>query len=188
MRVRADPVEAWVWDQITSVLRDPSIIAGELERRREQGPDHHLEAEQQSTERHLAKLDKQQAKLLRTFRESEDDAIPVDLFKRELAVIEKEKEQLRQSLNNIQRRVFDQREAIEQLDTLTTYCERVAHNLESFGFDEKRLALEALDVTVVANGREWRITGSIPLEEDAGILTQSSIYYAPLRPRPPGRV
>jgi hypothetical protein len=50
----------------------------------------------------------------------------------------------------------------------------VAHNLTSFGFEEKRLALAALDIHVMANGREWRITGSIPLEAPTGVMSYTS--------------
>ncbi len=38
----------------------------------------------------------------------------------------------------------------------------MAQNLESFGFEEQRMALEALGVRIKANGRDWQLTCSIP--------------------------
>ena len=84
----------------------------------------------------------------------------LDLIQRELAQIEQEKSRLHTTLADIEQRLEAQQATIDQLDSLTAYCQREAQNLETFGFDEKRLALEALDVTVVANGRQWRIKGA----------------------------
>jgi hypothetical protein len=44
---------------------------------------------------------------------------------------------------------------------------------ERFDFDGKRLALEALDIQVTANGREWHLDGRIPVD-DVGVVTQIS--------------
>jgi len=38
--------------------------------------------------------------------------------------------------------------------------------LDGFGFEEKRLAFEALSVQVVANVREWEVCGAISLGKD----------------------
>jgi hypothetical protein len=38
---------------------------------------------------------------------------------------------------------------------------------------EKRQALEVLAITVVAEGRDWRVSSSIPRNAQAGILSQS---------------
>jgi hypothetical protein len=55
--------------------------------------------------------------------------------------------------------------SIERWDNLTTYCQDVAQNLET---------LEVLAITVVADGRDWRVSSSMPRNEQAGILSQSS--------------
>jgi site-specific DNA recombinase len=187
-RVPAAAVETWVWEQITTVLRHPSLIAAELQRRREEGPDQILLADQESVQRHLATLEKQQAKLLRAFREADEAILPWDLIQRELAQIEQEKSRLHATLTDIEQRLEAQQATIDQLDSLTAYCQREAQNLEAFGFEEKRLALEALDITVVANGRQWRLKGSIPVEDHAGILSTMSGHYGPLPPLLPGPV
>ena len=54
------------------------------------------------------------------------------------------------------------------------YYQDVAQNLATFDHQEKRRMLEVLAITVVANGRDWRVSGSIPRNEQAGRLSQSS--------------
>jgi hypothetical protein len=64
--------------------------------------------------------------------------------------------------------------SIERWDNVTAYCQAVAQHLETFDHHEKRRTLEALAITVVANGRDWRVKGSIPRNEQEGILSQAS--------------
>ena len=62
--------------------------------------------------------------------------------------------------------------SIERWDNLTAYCQDVAQNLATFDHQEKRRTLEILAITVVANGRDWRVSGSIQ-NEQVGILSQA---------------
>jgi hypothetical protein len=110
----------------------------------------------------LAKLGQQQDKLLRLFRGADEEQYPVDLIQRELAQIEQEKAHLAAALAQIEAQLAAWQVSIEGWDNLMTYCQDVAQNLETFDHKEKRRILEALEVTVVANGRDWRVSGSIP--------------------------
>src|SRR5262249_1024127 len=85
-RVPSDAVEAWVWTQVHSVSEDPTIIASELTRLQAEGPDQAVLANKAAVERRLATVERQQATLLRAFRERDEEAaLPWDLIKRELA-------------------------------------------------------------------------------------------------------
>jgi hypothetical protein len=105
-----------------------------------------------------------------------------------VAQTEQEKSQLQATLANLDKRITEQDMAVKQLDALAVCCARVARNLERFDFDGKRLAMEALDIRVVANGRDWQIHGSILLEDTAGIVSQTSANYGRRPPSPPARV
>ena len=63
-RVPAEPVEEWVWERVGAILRDPSIIAEELRRCQEEGTDDVLEADLEAAKRALAKVEKQQERLI----------------------------------------------------------------------------------------------------------------------------
>jgi site-specific DNA recombinase len=168
-RVSADQCEAWAWAQIAAVLRDPSIIAAEYERQRAEGPDTTLLADKASAERALARLDKQQERLLRRFRQSEDGDDEADdtawqLVKRELAQVEAEKKQFRATITEAEQRLADAGQALAKLEALTAFCANWQENVERATWDDQRLAIEALGVVVSANGHEYLIRGNVPLD------------------------
>jgi uncharacterized membrane protein YccC len=172
--VPAAALEQWTWEQVCILLRNPSLIAAELERQRQEGPDQRLLADKDALQRSLAKLGQQQGKLLRLFRGADEEHYPVDIIQRELAQIEKEKAHLAAALTQIEAQLAAWQVSIERWDNLTTYCQDVAQNLETFDHHEKRRTLEVLAITVVADGRDWRVSGSMPRNAQAGILSQSS--------------
>jgi hypothetical protein len=92
-----------------------------------------------------------------------DDDFPLDLVKQQITTAERERERWQATIAELEARMAREHLQVEQLDALQAYCARVAQNLETFGFAEKRLALEALGICVVASGREWSLRGSIPL-------------------------
>ena len=169
--VRADDVEAWVWTQVSAILRDPSLVAAELHRRQEAGPDPTALADRDQLQRRLGTYEKQQQRLIHHFRE--DESAPWELVRRELAQIEQDKRQVEAMLVAIEQRLAEQQMGVTQLEALETYCAQVSRQCERFDFDGKRLALEALDIQVTANGREWHLDGRIPVD-DAGVVTQTS--------------
>jgi site-specific DNA recombinase len=176
-RVPATMVETEVWEGIVTRMRDPALMVRELRKVLEEGPDRTLLADREAVQRHLATLEKQQARLMRVLRETDDALLPWDLLKRELAQIEQEKQQLHIQADKIEKRLAAQRGAIDRLTSVTTYCQRAARGIEAFDFTEKRTLLETLDVTVIANGRHWHLRGSIPEEEPAGVITTTSGGY-----------
>jgi len=174
-RVPAADLEQWTWEQVCILLRNPSLIAAELERQRQEGPDQRLLADKDALKRSLAKLGQQQSKLLRLFRGADEEYYPVALTQRELAQIEKEKAHLAAALAQIEAQLAAWQVSIERWDNLTAYCQDVvAQNLETFDHHEKRRTLEVLTITVVVNGRDWRVSGRIHRNEQADILSQSS--------------
>jgi hypothetical protein len=172
--VPAAALEQWAWNQVCEVLRHPARIMAELERRRRKGPDPQILADKAAAQRALAKLERQQAKLLHAFRIAEEETFSPELLRREMAQIEKEKAAVVAAVTQIEARLAAWQGQIARLDSVTAYCQRVAQRLETFDFAEKRLALEALAVTLIANGRDWRLNGSIPGDEQAGVLSQAS--------------
>jgi len=168
--VPAPEAEAWVWGEVTAMLRNPQMIADELKRRQEAGPDPMLESDLEAARKALAKAEKQQGQWVARLRDTDDDDGALwNLVKAEAARLDQEKRDLHATMEDIQGRMSQQQHAVDKLDALHVYCARVGQNLESFGFDEQRLALEALGIRVTANGREWQLDGSIPLE--SGVLS-----------------
>jgi site-specific DNA recombinase len=167
-------VESWVWDKVTAILQDPSIVAAELERQRESGPDPAIAEEMTTARGRLAKIDKQQQRLIQRFGEQNDDAFPWELVQEQVTRLEREKATLAQVIGELERQMAAQLALTDQLDALSGYLDRVSQNLHSFGFEERRLALEALGVQVSAAGRDWKFECRIPLTDAGEVNTTYS--------------
>jgi hypothetical protein len=169
-RAPAELLEEWAWGKISAVLRDPSIIAQELERRREAGPDKHLEVSLENARRHVTKVEQQQQRLIRQFRMSENSAVPWELVEREVAQAQKELEQWKATVADLEQRLRDQQAEVLQLDALKEYCQRVSQNLDDATFEDQRMAFEALGVRITANARDWTLNGNVPIDQGAGVV------------------
>jgi site-specific DNA recombinase len=165
-RILADELEAWVWEKVSDVLRNPKRVAAELERRRAEGPNNTLTSHLETARREKAKCDQKQAKLLQRFSASDDDSFPWDVVEREIDRLQRQKDGFLDTIAEIERRMAEQQHATTQLASVAEYCARVSQNLDRFGFDEKRTAIEALEVRITGNGDDWHMTGSIPVFGD----------------------
>ena len=170
--VSAHLLEAWVWEQVTNLLRNPEVVAEEVRRRQAEDPDPVLSGDLQNARRALARLEKQQAGLGARLRDALDDATLWDLLKSEIAKIEREKAELQTAITELETRLAQHQHLVEQIEAIPAYCERVRQNLDAFDFDEKRLALEALGVRVTVDGRQWRLDGRIPIND--GVVSHVS--------------
>ena len=179
-RVPAQDVEDWVWGELAGVLGDPARIAAEAQRRRDTGD---AAADRDAAARLVARLDKQAERLVRRYAEAaDDDGFPWDVVEREIARVEADRRAARATLAETEGHLAAQRAAVVRLDTVRAYCERVRDRLGSLAWQNKRDAVEALVERVVADGRDWRLEGSVP--GDGGTVTTTSAGCG-RRPRPP---
>ena len=58
-------------------------------------------------------------------------------------------------------------------------CELVSKNLTEISFENKRLALEALNIKVGIDGENIRIEGPIPISEGVIVTTQLQPHLSP---------
>jgi hypothetical protein len=85
--------------------------------------------------------------------------MPWNIVRREIARLVRQKSDMAATITELEARCRQQALRAEQLYSLKEYCGRVAANLSTFDFAEKRLALEALGVMVHADGRTPLIVG-----------------------------
>jgi site-specific DNA recombinase len=179
--VNADAIEAYVWEQVAWRLKHPDIIEAEAERRRVEGPDPLDVSSLESARRELARVERQQEKLVRAYAMADDSDFPVDVLQRELARCKQERTRLEETVTGLEHRLAYQQAASDRRESLYAFCAIVANNLDSFGFAERREALEACEVHVSANGREWTGTGRIfPAAEGGELFTASGQMCAPV--------
>jgi site-specific DNA recombinase len=160
-------VEASVWQRIEGILRDPQTVAQELKRLQDAGPNPSLVHDLENARSRLGGIDKQRQKFIELFAEADDGSEAWEMVKEQIDSIGAEKRTVSAIAAEIERQLGAQQAAVDQLRELAAHVERVGSNLKAFDFEEKRLALEALGVTVYADGRDWRIECGIPVGIDA---------------------
>ncbi len=169
----AAQLDAAVWSRVTALLTEPDTIAAEIARQRGNDPTAGNLATIVSA---LAAVARQQANLTRTLALL-DDADATAPLVAELNVLAARKRELEAEHAVI----LGQREAWAaaqgQLDELTAWCHTVATNLESLTYDERRLALRALDVRVRLWERvhepRYEIRASIDPDRPLGVVVDT---------------
>jgi len=187
-RVPAEILETWAWNQIIELVQHPHRLKAALQRQRETGPDTALLTDAEATRRRLSTLERQQAKLLHTFREAEDELFPADLIRREMLAIEQEKTQLQTSLKTIEAQLAAAQATTEQVESFITYCQRMQAHLAMAEWAQKRLLFEAFRVTVFANGSDpdgWRMRVHDVDGPHVAVASQTTIRWGSQR-RPCG--
>lgn len=158
--VPADRCEEWAWAEVKRYLQNPDLIAQEVERLQTEGIDPQLVKDRGVAQKALEHHNQGTQRLVKRLRDADDDL--AEIIERELAQAKREKQALLKTLADLDARIEGQEQAAVNLKSLYDYCREVENELAGFEFDEKRLALEALGVTVIANGRDWRMDARIP--------------------------
>jgi hypothetical protein len=74
---------------------------------------------------------------------------------------------------HLQRKLDTIGQAVEHVEALIGYCERVRQNLQTFDAAEKRLAFDALNVRITwTPGQPLAIEGTIPIGEIVPLSTR----------------
>lgn len=157
-----------VWRRVERVLLKPEVIRAEVERAAaEDGTEERLAADLAAVDRELADVDRKLANLTRRMA-GEDDDVVAAAIRAELGALAERRRALaadrEAALNHHAARLA----ARERLQHLEDWCRAVAARLAGFDYAKKRLALDALGVTVTVwradHDPRYEITAGIPLE------------------------
>ena len=155
--IKADLLEREVWTAVTEVLEQPEVVTKELES--QQGGLQMLEEEMSRISASARRLADQEKRLIRLYGMGH---VTEEFVSREAGLVRKAREAQEADLSQLRQR----REHIRGLDGLgdrvKTFCAKVANRLDKFDFDEKRLALQALQVKIVVGKNGARLQGAIP--------------------------
>lgn len=159
--ISASKAEGPVWQQIRAVLSEPELVIREVLKRQEEAQDvSHLQRSFDRVETQLANRDKQKARAWKAFEITGDEEAfksSIALLQKEVAGLEQEKLQLQQRIDAASRFKLD-------LDGVQRVCEAIRGNLQDLDFESKRLALDALNVTVWLDNGSLAIEGAIPTD------------------------
>ena len=154
----AEQIEDLVWRNVEAVLKEPEAVLAGLETLKGDNGSS-LGEELEMVKSHLKQLDKRQEELL-------DWALkgfPEETVVRENKKINDHRIGLQKLETEIEARIEQARQSQVNVEDIKKACEIVSNNLGDLSYEEKRLALEALNIKVWLNNERVTIEGAIPV-------------------------
>ena len=162
--IAAHRLDDAVWARVSALLTQPEIVAREVERLRQNDP---TTDDLAVVSRSLAEVERQRTNVARAVALMDDEDAMAPLTA-QLVVLKDRRDALQAERERIHARRATWEDAQLALDGLDHWCKTVAQNVDSMGWVEKRLAMDALGVraTLYPNGHEPRylILADIPLD------------------------
>jgi site-specific DNA recombinase len=140
-RIVAPELDAVVWQRVSAVLRDPAIIARELDKHRNDGG---LERELDALDKRIAANVSKQAALAQAIAHLDD---PAPIYS-QLNALSAGKKALEQDRAALVRRLEDAASDAVKVRNLEEWCRHVVAKLDTATYAQRRTAFEALGVTV----------------------------------------
>lgn len=171
--ISARILDTAVWQRVEDVLTKPDVIARELERQCEAGPE---AVDLAAVDRRLATVARRQANLIDQLADLGADVAA--LVRGKLGDLDAERAALLSERGDLERRQQSREQARQRLRDVQAWCARVASRLDTFTYAEKRDALLALGVQVrvwrKGSPERWAVELGIPLETGTTALFTSS--------------
>ena len=158
--VNAGETERVVWEQIEALLTRPELVLAELKTRKEEvDKTTFLERDLGTIKNQLTNRQRQKDRIHKAFYLTGDE----EAFKRNIGMLAKEIEALKETQSELEERISASKQFEVDIDGVKGACELVKRNLKTLSFEEKRLALEALQVKVWVSDDGVEINGCIPI-------------------------
>lgn len=175
-RLKADYLEELVWGKVKEVLLKPELLISELEKMKEANSQaQHLEDELRLNQKRLELLDDAETKTLRIYvygGASPDDLDKLDNAAKEMRRLRAEQDRVKEEIAKLEKRIEEAKQLELNEAGIRHFCELAGQNIEDFTFDEKRLALEKLQIKVWVDGVFTTIGGLIPILDSDRLAQQ----------------
>ena len=162
-QMAAHIIDEIVWTRVKELLTQPDIITEELAKLRRDDP---TKSDLEAIEHRIASIAQQQANLARAIGKLDDPDASAPL-EAELANLAKQKRGLESEYEHVEMRRAAWEAAQTRLQDLEAWCHQVASRLGELTYQQKRMALRALDVQVRIYRQDHKpryiIEASIPL-------------------------
>jgi len=164
--IRADYIEDVVWENVREVLEHPETIITELKRQAEEQSNlsnskSDIDKDIKGLERRLRSYEKQERNLISLLRHSQ---VTQDFVLDEVNRLRKERQNDEEELRQMQETKAKISNIEDAEIKLNEFCQRVRKNLDNATIQDKRLALDALDIRITASKQKIDIKGVIPIE------------------------
>ncbi len=180
-RIRVEVVEDVVWQKVKEALENPNLLMAQV--KAIAGPEHNqpneaaLDKDIARLRRKLKAYNPDERSLLSLFRCKQIDR---DCLLDEINQLKKDREQDEQKLAELTHSKETITDLVLMEQKIAEYCSNVARNLADCTFENKRLALDALSIKVVATPENFQITGTLPLAvDDAKTNVNAKVQSSP---------
>jgi hypothetical protein len=95
---------------------------------------------------------------------------PEEIIIRENEKINKSRVDFSARKSELENKVFQAKTTLVNMDSIQAFCKLARKNTDNFTFEEKRLALRALQAKVVVDGEKITLEGAIPEASSFGNL------------------
>ena len=149
-----------VWQDLCCLITDPGLITHELERAQAgEWLPQALQAQRNTVRQALARLERQQERLLEVYLA---EVILRDEFERKRQELTQTQNGLRQQLRLLDQQAHKQIETLALAKNIQEFCKRIQPTLESLDFDQRRHLVELLIDRVIVDNENVEIRFVIP--------------------------
>jgi len=166
-------LEGLVWAEVEKVLNQPEIIISELERAKESHNERVLENEVDRINTVLDNRYKQKDRIWKAFAITGDEV----KFKKEISEIDKEIKELETQKNGTEKQIAANERLVLNAESIEETCTALSRKIKSLNFNDKKLAIQALQIRVPVDGDGIIINGAIPVDVSRTANTASVSRY-----------
>ena len=158
--IPAGKLDVLVWQDLCNILADPDLITQELKRAQAgEWLPQALHAQRKTIRQALARLERQQNRLLEVFLA---EIIMREEFERKRQELEQTKNGLEQQLRQLDLQAQQQMDTLELAKNIQAFCQRIQPTLSGLDFDQRRQLVELLIDCVVVDNEKVEIRYVIP--------------------------
>ena len=150
--------EAAIWAEVERVLSNPEVILAELDEIHTQDKVNGWQVELDRVQCQLQNREKQRDRTHKAFYITGDE----DTFRRNIGQITREMEGLKEEQHRLEGCIRASNGVRLDAENIKAACEIVKSRLGALSFEDKRLALDALQIRVVVDGDSLTLQGAIP--------------------------
>ena len=160
--IRSDGAEEAVWERVVEVLQHPELVLAELERLSQEGSYSAIEERLAENQARLKSLRGRERRLIVQFEYAEIDE---PYLRTRMAAVKAQQRELEAERARLLKQKDETPSVEAARDGLSQLLGRIGVNLQAFTYDDKRLALEALQVRITASaGGQLDLRLAIPIE------------------------
>jgi site-specific DNA recombinase len=168
---RVEELDALVWAEVEKVLTNPEVVFTELQKGTEESQGDMWVKELKRVQRLIKNREAQKERTYKAFYLTGDE----ETFKHDIAMVEQDIKRLGAEASDLEHQIELSNKYQLDISRLKEACALVASNIKALSFDEKRLALQALHISVMIDGDKVTLSGAVPTRGLSSVSSQAKL-------------